>query len=765
MWFQKQSPRRRAVVDEPTTRRDPLWKLTPWQARVTIGTAIFFVLALLIGFIPGHPAQSGPRGMLRNAIFSPVHFTIPNELALAELRRQVRLRTPPILIPTDNGRVLTTIAQALGALPSEVAHAATLADLPASVAQRFPEMSVAALAWLKQQAAPHQAASYQQLVHDLVTSLREHPVVTRADFNRIAAGSASTVFLGQEKRSLSINNLLIMGTDRKSLAPWVATYFPVPVRACFTQYLAHLNKPTYTFDAASTQRMALANAAKVPATAIVFHRGELLIPVGRVLTAGDRQLLAAARQSYLQQLQTAHPWKALLTRPARVVVLLLLSLILALYVMSREHELRSATRLAAFAGLMLMTLVMARLGQWLGLAHLTYLLALMPLLLAAIIFAIVSGGRLAWGLATLNALLVAWAAQRGLDFFITALAGMTVLTFSLAEIRTRSKLLKIGGLAALAMVVAIMAQTLAGGLPMPGAAIHWQTLTLRSHGLGLEQRMLMSLIAALAATFLALGLLPLIERAFHLATAMTLLELSDTNHPLLRRMAIEAPGTFNHSLIVGIMAEAAARTIGANALLCRVGAYYHDIGKLVKPEYFIENMAGQPNRHDKLAPTMSHLIIIGHVKDGIELAREFRLPVQVCNFIAEHHGTTLVELFFHAARDRQAKQALTGGIHGQVAESDFRYPGPKPQSRETAIVMICDAVESTVRSMPEATAGRIESAAHEIIYKRLLDEQFERCELTLVDLSKIEESIVRTLAGVYHGRLSYPKPLAILRPA
>jgi putative nucleotidyltransferase with HDIG domain len=765
MWFQKQSPRRRAVVDEPTTRRDPLWKLTPWQARVTIGTVIFFLLALLIGFIPGRPARSGPRGLLQEPIFSPVHFTIPNELALAELRRQVRLRTPPILIPTDDGRVLASIARTLKTLPGQVAHAATLSDLPASVAQRFPEMSVAALAWLKQQAAPHHAASYQQLVQGLVTSLREHPVVTRTDFNRIAAGSASTVFLAPSKRSISINNLLILGTAQKSLAPWVATYFPVPVRKCFIQYLANLHQPTYTFDATATHRLAMANAAKVPATAIVFHRGELLIPAGRVLTAGDRQLLAAARQSYLQQLHTAHPWWTLLTRPARVAVLLLLSFILALYVISREHELRSITRLAAFAGLMLITLVTARLGQWLGLAHLTCLLALLPLLLAAIIFAIVSGGRLAWGLAAINALLVAWAVQRGLAFFITALAGMTVLTFSLAEIRTRSKLLKIGGLAALAMLVAILAQTLAAGLPMPAAAIHWPTLALRSPGQGLQRRMLMSVIAAMAATFLALGLLPLIERAFHVATAMTLLELSDTNHPLLRRMAIEAPGTFNHSLIVGIMAEAAARSVGANALLCRVGAYYHDIGKLVKPDYFIENMAGRPNRHDKLAPTMSHLIIIGHVKDGIELAHEFRLPAQVCNFIAEHHGTTLVEPFFHAARDQQAKQALTGGIHGQVAETDFRYPGPKPQSRETAIVMICDAVESTVRSLPEATAGRIESAAHQLIYKRLLDQQFERCDLTLVDLSKIEESIVRTLAGVYHGRLTYPKPLAVLRPA
>jgi len=254
-------------------------------------------------------------------------------------------------------------------------------------------------------------------------------------------------------------------------------------------------------------------------------------------------------------------------------------------------------------------------------------------------------------------------------------------------------------------------------------------------------------------------LLPLIEQLFGATTAMTLLELSDTNRPLLHRLALEAPGTFNHSLVLGAMAEAAARDIGANALLARVGAYYHDIGKLLKPGYFVENMAGAANRHEKLSPPMSHLIIVGHVKDGLELAREYRLPPVVRSFIAEHHGTTVVEYFFRAALQRQARETLVGGeSDNRVTDTEFRYPGPKPQSRETAILMICDGAEGLVRSMSDPSPGQVEGAVHQLIIKRLLDGQFDECSLTMAQLNVIELSLVRTLLGVYHGRLAYKPP-------
>jgi putative nucleotidyltransferase with HDIG domain len=232
---------------------------------------------------------------------------------------------------------------------------------------------------------------------------------------------------------------------------------------------------------------------------------------------------------------------------------------------------------------------------------------------------------------------------------------------------------------------------------------------------------------------------------------MTLLEWCDPNRPLLRMLAADSPGTYNHSLLVGTLADAAAEAIEANGLLARSGAYYHDIGKVNKPEYFVENQAlDMGNRHERLSPAMSHLIIIGHVKDGIEMAKEYGLPANLHSFIPEHHGTTLVEYFFHAAnRARKPGDA-------EVSDVEFRYPGPKPQSRETAIVMLCDGVEGAVRAMPEPTPGRIEDTVARIVQKRLMDGQFDECELTFRDLEIIRRTLVKTLCSIYHARIVYP---------
>jgi putative nucleotidyltransferase with HDIG domain len=180
-----------------------------------------------------------------------------------------------------------------------------------------------------------------------------------------------------------------------------------------------------------------------------------------------------------------------------------------------------------------------------------------------------------------------------------------------------------------------------------------------------------------------------------------------------------------------------------------VGAYYHDIGKINKPQYFIENQGGGPNKHDKLSPAMSLLIIVGHVKDGIEMAREYGLPPVLTHFIESHHGTTLVEYFFHAAKRRSGEDA-------QPAEFEYRYPGPKPQTREAAILLLCDSVEAGCRTMAEPTAGRIEQFVHAQATKRLMDGQFDECNLTLEELHRIEESVTKALVGIYHGRIAYP---------
>jgi putative nucleotidyltransferase with HDIG domain len=257
---------------------------------------------------------------------------------------------------------------------------------------------------------------------------------------------------------------------------------------------------------------------------------------------------------------------------------------------------------------------------------------------------------------------------------------------------------------------------------------------------------------SVAAGFLMTGLLPTIERLFGVLTEISLLELGDVAHPLLQELVRRAPGTYNHSINVASLAEAAAEAIGSNGLLVRVGAYFHDIGKMFKPGYFIENVGQDVNRHESLVPAMSTLIIIAHVKDGADLARQHHLPLPIIDFIEQHHGTTLVEYFF-----RRASQIRDSNPDAsEVEENSFRYPGPKPQTKEAAILMLSDAVEGACRVLVEPTPSRIENLVHDLAMKRLLDGQFDECGLNLLELTTIEESLVKSLTAVYHGRVKYP---------
>jgi putative nucleotidyltransferase with HDIG domain len=244
--------------------------------------------------------------------------------------------------------------------------------------------------------------------------------------------------------------------------------------------------------------------------------------------------------------------------------------------------------------------------------------------------------------------------------------------------------------------------------------------------------------------------LPVIEKTLRITTSMTLLELADMSQPLLKRLAIEAPGTYSHSLQVGTLAEAAADAIGVNSLLCRVGSYYHDIGKINKPDYFCENQVDGVNRHINLSPSVSLLVIIGHVKDGVEMAREYNLPTSIFQFIRAASWTTLVEYFYYQACQKDQLE------NASVEETQYRYPGPKPRSKEVAIVMIADAAESAARTIREWTPARIESLVHDIVMKRLTDGQFDECEMTMRELAAIELTMVKSLLGIYHGRIAYP---------
>ena len=253
----------------------------------------------------------------------------------------------------------------------------------------------------------------------------------------------------------------------------------------------------------------------------------------------------------------------------------------------------------------------------------------------------------------------------------------------------------------------------------------------------------------LICAFVAIATCKIFETIFGEITNFTLLELSDSSHPLMKRMVVEAPGSYHHSLIVSNLAEAAADAIDAHSLLVRVGAYYHDIGKMVKPEYFTENQMVIGNKHDELEPSMSRLVIFNHVKEGIELAQKYRLNHRIIDFIPEHHGTSLMHYFY--------QKALSEGQAEGLEEKDYRYPGPKPQSRETAIVLLADSVEGATRALDEHTPQRIEDLVRKVINNKFIDGQLDECNLTLREIDVIASTFVRVLSAMYHGRVKYPE--------
>jgi putative nucleotidyltransferase with HDIG domain len=256
------------------------------------------------------------------------------------------------------------------------------------------------------------------------------------------------------------------------------------------------------------------------------------------------------------------------------------------------------------------------------------------------------------------------------------------------------------------------------------------------------------LLNGLLSGVLAIGILPYLETLFGITSSIRLLELANPNHPLLKRLLLEAPGTYHHSVLVGNLAEAAAEAVGGHPLLVRVGAYYHDIGKLKRPYFFSENQFSLDNPHDKIAPSLSALIITSHTKDGVELGRQHRLPDLVLDIINQHHGTGLVSYFY--------QKALEKDQYDSVQELTYRYEGPKPQSKEAALVLLADTVEAAVRSLQKPTPGRIEGLVRRLIKERLNDGQLEECDLTFKDVNLITESFLRILNGMHHTRIEYP---------
>ncbi|MBI1916836.1 MAG: HDIG domain-containing protein [Planctomycetes bacterium] len=475
----------------------------------------------------------------------------------------------------------------------------------------------------------------------------------------------------------------------------------------------------------------------VPHVMECYQPGTVIVQRGQRITESHRQVLLAEARAYHRSLDLGERARRAL---ALFLMMSLMAVLVVLYVARFQAKLAHNTPQIVKVCLLLVLNYLA----WLILSRPPWHAGLVPLTASAMVLAIAYRPQFALMLCFSFSIVATASRGNGMDHLLVQVGGQAVAVLLMRNVRTRTQLLEVAAAAGIGYMAMTLTTALLTSQPKPmiysdcGRRFVW----------------------GLLAGFLVTGCLPLIERFFGIVTDIRLLELADGSHPLLQELVRRAPGTYNHSLTVASLSENAAEAIGGNALLARVGSYFHDVGKMLKPAYFVENQNGH-NLHDTLEPGLSTLIIIGHVKDGVALAEQYGLPQPVVDFIQQHHGTTLVEYFYRAALRIQAEAGNTPARQEGAPcplEASFRYPGPKPQSREAGIVMLADAVESASRTLPDPSPGSLRKLVRDLLMKRLLDGQFEESGLTLTELHLIEETLCKGLTGMHHSRVKYPDP-------
>lgn len=491
------------------------------------------------------------------------------------------------------------------------------------------------------------------------------------------------------------------------------------LRLFLTNLTQSLVTPNTFLNRQATLSRKSAAASRVPLVKIL--KGEVVVQQGQTVTPADMEVLS--QLGLLNQ-----GWDIGPVLGSMIFVTALVALV-AGYFWFIRRKLMDSWRVTAMTGLIMVVAVGAA-DALSGVPGLSYLIVPTA---AIMVTALVDAGL---GLLMAGVLALAIAVLTGADINIALVSffGGVAGVFGTSRLSQRYDILRAGLLVGLVNLLALLGLDVMEGAILLQAQV-WQYLV-------------WAVVDGLFASILAMGSIPLLEGPFGVITAMKLIELSNPNQPLLRKLLVEAPGTYHHSIMVGNLAEAATEAVGGNSLLARVGAYYHDIGKSKRPYFFVDNQFGAENPHDRLAPTLSAIIISSHVRDGIELSREFRVPEAIVHFIREHHGTTLIRYFYEKALDQDAGEG--------VEERDFRYDGPRPQSKETAIVMLADASEATARTLKNPSPPAIEQVVRRLIKERLEDGQLDESNLTLKELDVIARTFTRVLTGVFHQRIEYP---------
>jgi putative nucleotidyltransferase with HDIG domain len=506
---------------------------------------------------------------------------------------------------------------------------------------------------------------------------------------------------------------------------------------------ARLIRPNITFNIRETEMRK--EEARKSVTPIYFKvkNGEMIVREGEKIT--PTHLLKLETEATLQE---RYPQRGMAFGMAVITGILLTLSYRVLLVRSKTFQgdsrsmlFTSSTLLLMFLVVLLYKIVAEEMVRGFHFFTIGSLLFALPVPLGAILVSIFQGLEVAIAFSLIISILASIALDGGVEFFIYFLMGSLLAAYGVRHCRERMVLIKTGiKIGALNMVMAGSIQIL------------WGDPYVATRAISLIAGFLGGALVGVIAT----GFLPLIEMLFGFTTDIKFLELSSLDQPILKDLMVKAPGTYHHSVVVSNMVEASAESIDANPLLAKVSAYYHDIGKIKKPLYFVENQRKGDNRHEKLAPSMSSLILISHVKDGVELARQHKLGKKIIDIIKQHHGTSVISYFYQKAREQGKKK---GSKSPNIKEEDFRYPGPKPQTKEAGLVLVADAVEAASRTLVDPTPARIKGMVRKIINNIFSDGQLDECELTLKDLNHIEESFTKTLSGIFHSRIEYPEPI------
>ncbi|MBN8586402.1 MAG: HDIG domain-containing protein [Ignavibacteria bacterium] len=575
---------------------------------------------------------------------------------------------------------------------------------------------------------PQAADAFKKKIIQSINQVYDKKIIDLSK-SKITSGKISFI-KNKIEESVDLGEVRDLTEVEKILNNDFSSFYKNPELVSISQKIARLYiYPDYVYNEAETQKILSSVTEAVPKTFGLVRENERIISKHEPINEAAKLKLESYKKIRNEQMGSRDFY---LQQVGRFLFVTLMIFLLGIFLYKMRFSIfEDNLKLILISTIVLLQCLLSYLSLQLQINYPIEYIIFVPV--AAMLLTIIFDSRVAVYAIMIICILVSAVRGGDYDILIPNFAASVLVVYSVRDIKKRSQIF----VSMIYILVGYYAAITAIGLE------RYEDINM------IKNQLIGAGLNAMLSPILAYGLLIFYEKVFRVATDLVFLELSDFNNPLLRDLSSKAPGTFHHSIIMGNLSEQAAKEIGANQILARVGCYYHDIGKIVNPDYFVENQMDS-NKHEELNPSLSAKMIIAHVKNGIKLAERYRLPKEIINFIPMHHGTNLVSYFYEKARTEEGEIDTT---HEYI----YRYPGPKPQTKETGIVMLADSVEAATRSIEDPTPAKLETQISEIIRARFLDGELDECDLTLKDLIKIKQSFLKTIVGIHHHRIKYPE--------